>query len=188
MNALIRAAADLQTVCETHTWRFCFISGLAVLRWGEPRETIDVDLTLIAGFGHESEFVSVLTKAFEPRIDDVAAFAKVNRVLLLRAVSGVGLDIAFGSLPFEELAVSRSTLFTYPPDLPLRTCSAEDLIVLKAFADRPKDWMDIEGVIIRHAPVLDWAYVRAQLAPLAELKDAPDLLERLERTRERVNS
>ena len=188
MNALIRAAADLQTVCETHQWRFCFIGGLAVLRWGEPRETVGVELTLITGFGHKREFVSVLTKAFQPRIDDAAAFAQVKRVLLLRAVSGVGLDIAFGGLPFEELAVSRSTLFTYPPDIPLRTCSAEDLIVLKAFADRPKDWMDIEGVIIRHAPVLDWAYVRAQLAPLAELKDAPDLLERLERTRERVNS
>lgn len=139
MNALIRAAADLQSVCETHEWRFCFISGLAVLRWGEPRETIDVGLMLITGFGHESEFVSVLTQAFEPRIDDAAA-------------------------------------------------AHQDLIVLKAFADRPKDWMDIEGVIIRHAPVLDWPYVRAQLAPLAELKDAPDLLERLERTRDRVNS
>lgn len=46
MNALIRAAADLQSVCEQHGWKFCFIGGLAVQRWGEPRETIDVDLTL----------------------------------------------------------------------------------------------------------------------------------------------
>ena len=183
MNAVIRAAADLQAVCDTHRWRFCFIGGLAVLRWGEPRETVDVDLTLITGFGHESEFVSVLMKTFEPRIDDAAAFAQVNRVLLLRAASGVGLDIALGGLPFEELAVERSTLFTYPPDIALRTCSAEDLIVLKAFADRPKDWMDIEGVIIRQSRQLDWSYIRAQLAPLAELKDAPDLLARLERTR-----
>jgi hypothetical protein len=29
----------------------------------------------------------------------------------------------------------------------------------------------------------DWAYVRAQLAPLAELKDAPELMARLERMR-----
>ncbi|MES1254087.1 MAG: hypothetical protein ABUS56_00650 [Acidobacteriota bacterium] len=186
MNALFRAAADLQAVCDMHHWRFCFIGGLAVLRWGEPRETVDVALTLITGFGDESEFVSVLTKAFQPRIDDVATFARVNRVLLLRAASGVGLDIALGGLPFEELAVERSTLFTYPPDIPLRTCSAEDLIVLKAFADHPKDWMDIEGVIIRQSPGLDWPYVRAQFAPLAELKDAPELLERLEWTHERL--
>ncbi|MBA2356515.1 MAG: nucleotidyl transferase AbiEii/AbiGii toxin family protein [Acidobacteria bacterium] len=188
MNALLRAAADLQAVCVTHHWRFCFIGGIAVMRWGEPRETIDVDLTLITGFGREREFVTVLMKAFRPRIDEAAAFAERNRVLLLRADSGVGLDIALGGLPFEELAVERSTPFAYPPDIPLRTCSAEDLIVLKAFAGRPKDWVDIEGVIIRQSHQLDWPYVQAQLAPLVELKDAPELLEQLERTRARLES
>ena len=69
----------------------------------------------------------------------------------LRARSGVGLDIALGGLPIEESAVARSSLFTFPPDVPLRTCSAEDLIVFKAFADRPKDWVDIDGVLIRQA-------------------------------------
>ena len=183
MNALIRAAADLQAACEARHWRFCFIGGLAVLRWGDPRETVDVDLTLITGFGREADFVSALTAVFEPRIDDAAAFALVNRVLLLRTSSGVGLDIALGGLPFEERAVERASLFTYPGDVPLRTCSAEDLIVFKAFAGRAKDWMDIEGVVIRQGPAIDWIYVREQLAPLAELKDEPELLERLARVR-----
>lgn len=49
--------------------------------------------------------------------------------------------------------------------MPRRTRSAEDLIVLKAFADRPKDWLDIEGILIGQAAQLDWPYVRAQLAP-----------------------
>ena len=186
MTALIQAAADLQAVCEANRWRFCFIGGLAVQRWGEPRETVDVDLTLLTGFADEAHFVSVLTSAFESRIDDAADFARVNRVLLLRAPSGVGLDIALGGLPFEELAVTRSSLFRFPPDVPLRTCSAEDLIVFKAFADRPKDWLDIEGIIIRQ-PRIDWPYVRAQLAPLAELKDAPELVDKLERTRADLN-
>ena len=140
MNALIQAAAELQAVCIQHDWRFCFIGGLAVQRWGEPRETVDVDLTLLTGFADED-------------------------------------------LPFEELAVSRASVFIYPPDLPLRTCSAEDLIVLKAFADRPKDWLDIDGIIIRQSRHLDWAYVRAQLAPLAELKDAPELVDKLDQRR-----
>lgn len=183
MNALFQAAAELQSVCVQHDWRFCFIGGLAVQRWGEPRETVDVDLTLLTGFANESHFVSVLMDAFEPRIDDAAQFAEVNRVLLLRAASGVGIDIALGGLPFEELAVSRASVFTYPPDIPLRTCSAEDLIVLKAFADRPKDWLDIDGIIIRQSAHLDWPYIRAQLAPLAELKEAPELVEKLERRR-----
>ena len=182
MNEVIRAAAELQDVCEAHGWRYCFIGGLAVLRWGEPRETVDVDLTVLTGFVDEPAYVSTLIARFEPRIDQAAEFARANRVLLLRARSGVGLDIALGGLQFEHAAVDRSSLFTFPPDVSLRTCSAEDLIVFKAFADRPKDWIDVEGIIIRQAR-LDWDYVRAQLAPLAELKNAPDILDRLEKRR-----
>ncbi|HUF47316.1 MAG TPA: nucleotidyl transferase AbiEii/AbiGii toxin family protein [Vicinamibacterales bacterium] len=183
MNALIRAAADLQAVCEGARWKYCFIGGLAVQRWGEPRETVDVDLTLLTGFTDESGYVATLLAAFEPRVPDAEAFARDNRVVLLRAPSGVGLDIALGGLPFEESVVARSTMFTFPPDVPLRTCSAEDLIVLKVFADRPKDWVDVEGVLIRQSTVLDWAYVRHHLSQLAELKEAPELVDRLERLR-----
>jgi hypothetical protein len=183
LNAVIRAAAELQDVCEAAQWRFCFIGGLAVQRWGEPRETVDVDLTLLTGFGGEDRFVSALLGRFEPRIDHAAEFARTKRVLLLKASSGVGLDIALGGLPFEELAVSRSSLFTFPPDVQLRTCSAEDLLVLKAFADRPKDWVDVDGIIIRQTGRIDWPYVREQLAPLAELKEAPEILNQLDRRR-----
>jgi hypothetical protein len=183
MNALIRAAADLQAVCESHGWKFCFIGGLAVQRWGEPRETVDVDLTLLTGFDNEASFVAALLAAFEPRVPDAAEFARVNRVLLLRAPSGVGLDIALGGLPFEESVVARSTLFAFPPDTPLRTCSAEDLIVFKAFADRPKDWVDVEGVLIRQPAALDWDYIRLHLSQLAELKEAPELVGKLDRLR-----
>ena len=57
MNDVINAAAELQAVCVAEGWRFCFIGGIAVLRWGEPRETVDVDLTLLTGFGDEALFV-----------------------------------------------------------------------------------------------------------------------------------
>jgi hypothetical protein len=86
VNEVIRAAAELQVVCENAGWRFCFIDGLAVLRWGEPRETVDVDLTLISGFGAEDRFASSLIAHFEPRIDDAVGFALANRVLLLEPV------------------------------------------------------------------------------------------------------
>ncbi len=110
MNALFQAAAALQSVCEAEGWRFCFIGGLAVQRWGEPRETVDVDLTLLAGFGEESPFISILMDTFAARIDDAADFARTNRVLLLRADSGVGLDIALGALPFEATAACAASL------------------------------------------------------------------------------
>lgn len=55
--------------------------------------------------------------------------------------------------------------------------------MLKAFADRAKDWVDVEGIIIRQSGVIDWSYVQAQLAPLVELKEAPEILRRLDQRR-----
>jgi hypothetical protein len=179
---LIRAASGLQQICEAEQWRFAFIGGLAVQRWGEPRETVDVDLTLLTGFGGEEPFIKRLLQEYAGRLDDAAEFARVHRVLLLRASTGVGIDIAFGALPFEESLVSRSSSFEFPGGVFLRMCSAEDLIVMKAFASRPRDWIDVEGIIVRQTGRLDWAYIDDQLRPLAELKD-PQILSELSQRR-----
>lgn len=183
MIEVIKAAAELQALCQSQGWRFCFIGGIAVLRWGEPRETVDVDLTLLTGFGGEESFIQTLLERFEGRIPDAAGFARERRVLLLRSSKGVGLDVALGGLPFEESVVQRSSLFDYSPNIALRTCSAEDLIVLKAFATRGQDWVDVEKIIVRQTGNLDWKYISDQLRPLAELKGAPELLDELERRR-----
>jgi len=55
VTEVIRAAAELQAVCAAQGWRFCVIGGLALLRWGEARETVDVALTHLTGFGGEVE-------------------------------------------------------------------------------------------------------------------------------------
>jgi hypothetical protein len=52
--------------------------------------------------------------------------------------------------------------------------------VLKAFAGRGQDWVDIERIIVRQTGKLDWNYIREQLQPLAELKEAPEILNQLE--------
>jgi len=102
VTEVIRAAIELQAFCKEEGWRYCLIGGLALLRWGEPRETVDVDLTLLTGFGSEEGFVKTLLNHYAPRVEDAAQFALTSRVLLLRTESGVGLDIALGGLPFEE--------------------------------------------------------------------------------------
>ena len=183
MTEVIRAAAELQALCESQHWRFCLIGGLALQRWGEPRETIDVDLTLLTGFGGEESFVQFLLNHYSARVENPVPFALAHRVLLLRASSGVGLDVALGGLPFEESAVARSSLFEFPGGVRLRTCSPEDLVVMKSFAARAKDWMDVEGIITRQTGRLDWDYVRFHLKPLAELKGAPEIMSQLEARR-----
>ena len=45
---VILAAAEVEAFCRDHGWQFCFIGGVAVQRWGMPRFTQDVNLTLMA--------------------------------------------------------------------------------------------------------------------------------------------
>ncbi len=66
----------------------------------------------------------------------------------------------------------------------LLTCSAEDLVVLKAFAGRERDWADIESVVIRQSRRLDWPLVFEELAPLAELRGGAETTSRLRRLKE----
>jgi hypothetical protein len=82
MERLIKIAGDLLDFCETQSWRACVIGGLAVQRWGEPRLTRDVDLSLLTAFGQEAVFVEKLIERYEARIEDPQAFALRNRVLL----------------------------------------------------------------------------------------------------------
>jgi len=124
VTPLFEAACDLQAFLTQRQWRFCIIGGMALLRWGEPRFTRDVDVTLLSGFGREEQFITpLLTSGYRGRIADAAAFALRNRVLLLQSPNGVPIDIALGGLPFEEVVVERSSLFEFAPGCSLRTCS-----------------------------------------------------------------
>ena len=60
MIDLIREAQKFQVYCESLGWQFCFIGGLAVQHWGEPRLTRYVDVSVFAGFGKENEFASAI--------------------------------------------------------------------------------------------------------------------------------
>lgn len=70
MIELFRQALLVQRFIEERDWEFCFIGGLALQRWGEPRATRAIDLTLFTDFGREMEFMDPLLAAFRPRIDD----------------------------------------------------------------------------------------------------------------------
>jgi hypothetical protein len=182
MNPLLEAALRLQNLLDSWNWRFCVIGGIALLRWGDARFTRDVDLSLLTGFGREDEFISPLLAAgYRGRVADAAAFARRNRVLLITAPNGVPVDIALAALPFEAQAIQRATLFEFAPGCSLKTCSAEDLIILKLFAFRPQDLADVESVAVRGGMSLDWAYVRENLTPLAEAKEDPAIMDTLAR-------
>ena len=176
---LYPAALEIQNFLTEKGWQFAFIGGLALLRWGRHRTTKDVDGTLLTMFTNEENYVDAILERFKSRIAEAREFALRNRVLLLTASNGVGIDFSLGGFPFEQQAVERSSLFEYVKDCKLRTCSAEDLIVFKAFADRGQDWVDIKGILERQKGKLDIDYILENLHPLCELKEALEIEERL---------
>ncbi len=178
MTPLLESAQALGQYLDEAGFLYCVIGGLAVQRWGEPRFTQDVDITLLTGFGGEEQFVDRLLGRYRPRIGNARDFALANRVLLVSDESGVPIDIALGAMPFEERAISRATKWRLEAGRGVLTCSAEDLLVHKAFASRDRDWLDVDG-IVRRQKSIDWNLVFEELTPLAELKEAPEIVERL---------
>jgi hypothetical protein len=80
-----------------------------------------------------------------------------------------------------EKVVGRASRHHFASGVDLVTCSAEDLVVLKAFAHRDKDWLDVSGVVLPQGKHLDAPLIWAELRPLVELKEEPEILIRLEK-------
>jgi hypothetical protein len=181
MNALFDAAIEVTRWLEDEKIPACIIGGLAVERWGQPRLTQDVDLTILAPYGDEDPIIDKCLRKFPARNSDAREFALDYRVLLLTASNGVELDLALGASGFETESIKRSSPFEFAADYVMRTCSAEDLIVHKAVAGRPRDLDDIEGVIHRQWRVLDVELIRRWLALFEQLKEDATLLPTFER-------
>jgi hypothetical protein len=148
MTPLFGTALQLQNFFIQRQRQFCIIGGIGVLRWGEPRFTRDVGVTLLTGYGCEDEFIlPILSSGYRGRIPDAAEFAGKNRVLLIESGQGVPIDIAFAGLPFEALVVERSSLYEFE-----------------------------SGCSLRQRDHLDWDYIDTQLRPLAELKEQPEIM------------
>ncbi len=179
LNAILEAAREVQLVLERERAEFCFVNGLAIQRWGEPRFTNDADLNWLTRFVEDERWVDLLISRFAARYPDAREFALTRRVLLLRASNGVGIDISLGAIDFEIRSVGRATMWKLADASTLRTCTAEDLVVHKAFASRDRDWLDIDTILMRQGRKLDTALIFRELEPLVELKEEPAILEKL---------
>lgn len=179
-SVVFGAALDLQEFCEQRGWKFCFIGGIAVERWSVPRFTEDADMTLVTGFLDHGDYSKTLLERFEGRRPDALEFAIQNRVLLLRHENGVQLDVGLGGMDFELRAIDRASHWEARPGVRLLTCSADDLVVHKAFASRLQDWADVDRIIAVQGATLNVPQILGELAPLAELKEDDGIMRKLE--------
>ncbi len=169
MNDVYAAAVEVQRFCDDRGWPNCVIGGLAVVRWGEPRVTQDADLSVLTGFGREREIAEQFLAAFRPRYDDAVEFAVEHRVLLLFAANGVQLDLGFAGFPMEEDTIARASDFEFVEETVIRTCSAEDPVLMKVFAGRGQDWKDVEGILRTQGGRLDRLLIDSPLEGMREL-------------------
>ncbi|MBL8890171.1 MAG: hypothetical protein JNL67_09340 [Planctomycetaceae bacterium] len=177
---LIAAVQRLQRLWDEQGIKFCFIGGIAVQHWGEPRMTNDLNATVAGEFGSERQLATRLLQGMKARIDDAVEFAKINRVLLMRDNHGVSIDASLAAMPYELGVIERSQNEMIRPQIAIRLCSANDLVILKGFANRPRDWQDIRGILIRSSGFLDRNFIRNELSVLAELKEEPEIMDQLE--------
>jgi hypothetical protein len=179
--SLLAALADLMKWLDAMKMPSMVIGGVAASILGRPRLTQDVDALAIVP---ESDWAGALTGAARfgivPRIDNALGFAGRSRVLLLRHTdSGIDLDITFGGLSFEEVAVANCEIHKVG-GISVRLPRVEDLLVMKAIARRPKDLLDIQGLLAAH-PDADVALVRRWVSEFANAMSMSDMLEEFDK-------
>lgn len=189
LSDLVSTALSLQDNLAKKSIPFCFIGGLAVQHWGQPRFTADVDATVFVGFGNERGLAEELLREYRGRIEKALEFAVLNRVLLIEDARGRPIDLSFGAMPFESEMVSRSTYeLVSLTHSPVKLCSPSDLIILKTFAGRPQDWIDVRSIIVRSSKLLDWKLIQHELEYLLDLKEELQSLDELLRIRQSLKT
>ena len=89
-------------------------------------------------------------------------------------------------LPYETEATERAVQMEIE-GVKLPVCAAEDLIIHKAISERERDWLDIEGVLLRQRDKLDQYYIETWLGEFARGLDRPEILSRYRHLRAQLD-
>jgi predicted nucleotidyltransferase len=129
---------------------YIIIGGQAVLVYGEPRLTRDIDVTL----GVDIDKLKIIQElffnnGFSPIPKDIEKFVKETNVLPLEdPLTGIRVDCIFSFSPYEQQAIQRARQFLID-DVHVSYASPEDVIIHKLVAGRPRDIEDVKGIVNR---------------------------------------
>ncbi len=139
------------------------IGGQAVLLYGEPRLTKDIDITLGVHTDRLHELLDILHPlSLRPLPEDISSFVKKTMVLpAFDQSSGIRVDFIFSFTPYERQAVKRAKVIMISGQ-EICFASLEDLIIHKVFAGRPRDIEDIRILIIKNQDI-DEKYIKRWL-------------------------
>ncbi|MGH9204030.1 MAG: nucleotidyl transferase AbiEii/AbiGii toxin family protein, partial [Vicinamibacterales bacterium] len=138
----------MASACRECNCRWYLFGAQAVIIWGRPRLTTDVDVTVFLGtIGTDTLVAALRRSAFRLQEEVSDEFVRVTRVLPLRhEPTGLSLDIVIGGPGLEERFLERAVLVDLD-GVQTPVISPEDLIVTKVLAGRAKDLEDVRGVL-----------------------------------------
>jgi Nucleotidyl transferase AbiEii toxin, Type IV TA system len=151
--------ARLGTALKKSSLPYMVIGGQAVLLYGEPRLTRDIDITLGVNTDRLDELLGLIRELNLKLLPkDPPAFVKETMVLpCLDPPTGIRVDFIFSFTPYETEAISRAKAISIGGQQ-VFFASAEDVIIHKIFAGRPRDLEDARIIILKNKN-LNWAYV-----------------------------
>ncbi len=179
VKLLEKALLDIAALFEKHKIEYMVIGGLANAKWGQPRATLDIDITVWVSDNEIKNVVSMLEGSYTLLVEKPLAFISKTRVLPVKDKQNQRIDIIFGALPFERQAIERA-LKVEIGDVSVNFCTPEDLILLKIISDRPRDLEDVQGILGFRKETLDYGYLDPRIQELANLLDRPDIISQWE--------
>ena len=173
---LSRIAASL----KKHTIPYMIIGGQAVLLYGEPRLTRDIDITLGLNTEYVNELLKVIRElSLKPIPENIKLFVQQTMVLpALEETTGIRVDFIFSFTTYEIEAIKRARKITI---MGQEVCfaSPEDVIIHKIFAGRPRDIEDVRSIILKNSD-MDIQYIRSWLKEFDKSSDKKDFLKTFE--------
>jgi predicted nucleotidyltransferase len=173
--------AKLGQTLDAHRVPYIVIGGQAVLQHGEPRFTRDIDISLGVDSGAVDQVLAATAECgLKPLVESPRTFVERTYILPVHdPQTEIRVDFAFTFSPFEREAIARAVrLHIGGYDVAFAT--AEDLIIHKLFAGRPRDIEDIRGILARKRGKVDREYLRHWIRQFAQLDGKAHLLTQLE--------
>ena len=147
---------------------YMVIGGQAVLLYGEPRLTKDIDITLGVDLTRLQDVLSAVGDMGLTPLVDPTTFTRETMVLPCSdSETEIRVDMIFSFSPFEQLAISRARIVRIGK-ADVHFASLEDLLIHKLIAGRPRDLEDARIILLKN-PQPDLAYIKHWLAEFETL-------------------
>lgn len=153
---------------------YMIIGGQAVLLYGTPRLTKDIDITLGVSTDRITDIVKICQLAKLKIIpEDYKNF--VNKTFVLPTkdeTSEIRVDLIFSFTPYEQQAIERTRKIKIENTF-VYFASPEDVIIHKIFAGRARDIEDVKNIILKN-PEIDIGYIKKWLSEFDKTVEKAD--------------